>query len=63
MPRITFLKRLLDDERGSAAVEYGLICAMIVIAMVGALATVGSETITMWDNVSDKTTEAMNESQ
>jgi pilus assembly protein Flp/PilA len=43
---------LLRDERAATAVEYGLIIAMIVLAMIGALNFLASTTTTMWNNVS-----------
>ncbi len=52
------LKRLMLDERGATAVEYGLIAALIVIAMLAALQGVANETINMWDNVESKMSDA-----
>ena len=46
------LKAILDDRSGATAVEYGLIAALIVIAMIGALNTFANETINMWGRVS-----------
>ena len=43
---------LLRDEKAATAVEYGLIVAMIVLAMIGALRLVAGSTTTMWNNVS-----------
>ena len=51
--------RLLRDDRGATAIEYGLIVALIVIAMLAALGGVGGETGGLWGNVADKATEAM----
>jgi len=45
---------LLKDQRGATAVEYGLILAMIFLAMVGALTLVASTTTEMWNNVSEQ---------
>ena len=45
------LGRLVRDERGATAVEYGLIVALIVIAMIGALTQVAGSTINMWVEV------------
>ena len=58
MSLITFLKLLGTDERGATAVEYGLIVSLIVIAMIGALNGVASETIDMWSEVKTKTEDA-----
>jgi len=51
------LKRLIRDTRAATAVEYGLIIAMVVLAMIAALQDVANEIITMWEDVeSDVTT-------
>ena len=42
---------LFHDDRGATAVEYGLIVAMIVIAMISALQQFANETISMWSHV------------
>lgn len=43
---------LLGCERGATAVEYGLILAMVVLAILTALHSVATKTTGMWDNVS-----------
>ncbi len=47
------LRKIFEDEAGATAVEYGLICSLIVIAMVSALNNFASTTINMWNNVSE----------
>ncbi|WP_419808411.1 Flp family type IVb pilin [Sphingomonas sp.] len=42
----------MTDSKAATAVEYGLIVAMIFLAMVGGFRAVGSQTILMWSNVS-----------
>ena len=37
-----FLVRLIRDERGATAIEYGLIAALIAIAAVSVMGTVGA---------------------
>lgn len=49
-----FFRKLLTAERGATAVEYGLIIAMIVLAMVGMLTEVASKTNGMWNNVANE---------
>lgn len=44
---------IFKDQRGATAVEYGLILALIFLAMIGALTSVTSETIEMWNYVSE----------
>ena len=46
------LRRLLADQGGATAIEYGLIAALIVVAMVGALSSLGGGVGGMWTNVS-----------
>jgi pilus assembly protein Flp/PilA len=48
MRLFTKLKR---DERGATAVEYGLILALIVLAILGALTGFANKSIEMWGNV------------
>jgi pilus assembly protein Flp/PilA len=52
------LPRVLRDSRGATAIEYGLIVALIVIAMIVALKNLASTTIGMWNNVSTKVDQA-----
>ena len=47
------LRRLLADQGGATAIEYGLIAALIVVAMVGALASLGGGSMGMWTNIAD----------
>jgi pilus assembly protein Flp/PilA len=51
-------RSLAADCKGATAVEYGLILAMIVIAMIVSLSTVANVTIDMWNNVNTKVTQA-----
>jgi pilus assembly protein Flp/PilA len=47
-------RELLRDPRGATAVEYGLICALIVLVMLTGLYVLAGTTISMWNNVSAK---------
>ena len=47
------LRRLFDDRRAATAVEYGLILALIVLTIVGALSSFGSSTRGMWGFVAN----------
>jgi pilus assembly protein Flp/PilA len=38
------LRRFVVDERGATAIEYGLICAMIAVVVIGISATGGALT-------------------
>lgn len=48
------LLSLFKDERGATAVEYGLILAMVFLAMIGALQTFAGTSIGMWNHVATK---------
>jgi pilus assembly protein Flp/PilA len=50
------LLRIIKDQQGATAVEYGLILALIFLAMVGALTTVASTTTNMWNHVATEVT-------
>ena len=47
---------LIKDQRGATAVEYGLILAMVFIAMMVGIASVGSANSGMWNYVSQQVT-------
>jgi pilus assembly protein Flp/PilA len=49
-------RELGGDERGATAVEYGLILALIFLAMVGALVSFGQGTIELWNHVTEQVT-------
>ena len=36
------LKTFANDERGATAIEYGLICALIAVFLIGALSALGT---------------------
>ena len=46
------LRKLGADRRGATAIEYGLIVALIAIAMMGGLKTLGGGANGMWGNLS-----------
>ena len=48
------LARLMRDRRGTTAIEYGLIAALIIISMMVALKNFASGSVNMWNNVSTK---------
>ncbi|WP_082662931.1 MULTISPECIES: Flp family type IVb pilin [unclassified Sphingopyxis] len=53
------IARLLRSTKAATAVEYGLILALIFMAALGAISTVGQSAITMWNNVSSSANDAM----
>ena len=53
------LRRLLTDRKGATAIEYGLIAALIVIAMMGALSRLGGGAGGMWSNLANTASDKM----
>ncbi|MCY7338723.1 MAG: Flp family type IVb pilin [Sphingomonas bacterium] len=50
----TLTRRLRSDKRGATAIEYGLIAALIVIAMLAGLGTLGGGSGGMWTTMANK---------
>jgi pilus assembly protein Flp/PilA len=53
------LRRLLAGERGATAIEYGLIAALIAVAMTSALGALGGGAGGMWTKISNDVQDAM----
>lgn len=53
-----FIQKLVAEEKGATAVEYGLILALIFLACVGAITGVANSTSGMWNNVAATANEA-----
>ncbi|MCV0383665.1 MAG: Flp family type IVb pilin [Erythrobacter sp.] len=53
-----FLRQLARDQKGATAVEYGLILALVFLAMLGAVQAFGRNAIAIWDGTSTKIVEA-----
>ena len=47
-----FFDKLLRDEQGATAIEYGLIAALIAVAAITAMQSLGSELQTTFSTVS-----------
>ncbi len=62
MTSAKILKSLLRDERGTSAIEMGLICALIVLAMMTALNGFANENDRSWTLVSQKVADAVQRS-
>ena len=45
------IQRLLRDEGGATAVEYAMICAMLVLVIMTTVQGVASQTNIMWNRV------------
>ena len=50
--------KLFRDTRGATAIEYGLIVALVVIALIAALLEFAHTSLDMWDNIADKVIKA-----
>jgi len=48
------LRRLPDDQKGATAIEYGLIAALIAIALMGGLRSLGGGAGGMWTNIASQ---------
>jgi pilus assembly protein Flp/PilA len=48
---LSTLARLLNDENGATAIEYGLIAALIAVAAVTVLGTVGTNLTSVFSTV------------
>ncbi len=49
-----FFNQLIKDESGATAIEYGLIAALIAVAAITAMGTLGNELSTTFTTVSDE---------
>lgn len=45
--------KIVRNDRGATAVEYGLIAALMTLALIGALGSTGSNTGEKWNGVSN----------
>jgi len=50
---VKFLK-LIKNNKGATAIEYGLIAALIAVAAIGAMQGIGTKLSTTFNNVSNK---------
>lgn len=48
------MSRIIRDRRGATAIEYGLILAFVVIAMIVGLTALANSTTGMWNTVDNK---------
>jgi pilus assembly protein Flp/PilA len=53
------LRRLLADQGGATAVEYGLIAALICVAAIGGISSLGGGANGMWGNLSSTVQNSM----
>jgi pilus assembly protein Flp/PilA len=48
-----FFQKLKKDQKGATAIEYGLIAALIAVAAIGAMQTLGTKLTTTFNKVSN----------
>lgn len=48
-----FVTRFLNDESGATAIEYGLIAALIAVAAITAMSSLGDNLTNTFNNVSN----------
>ena len=53
------LRKLGANQRGATAIEYGLICALIAVAAIGALEGLGGGVDGMWGKISNEVSNNM----
>ncbi len=51
-------RKMLKNEKGATAIEYGLIAALIAVAAIGAMSTLGGNLKTTFNSVSDNLTQS-----
>jgi pilus assembly protein Flp/PilA len=50
---INAITKFMKDENGATAIEYGLIAALVAVAIVGALSTLGTGLTNMFTSVNN----------
>ena len=53
-----FLKSFVKNESGATAIEYGLIAALIAVAIITAVTTMGTDLAALFTGISGKLTAA-----
>jgi len=55
-----FIRRLIADQAGTSAVEYGVIAMLIAVALAGTMLSLGNEVETQYDTISTQYENANN---
>lgn len=50
---MSFVRKLVKNSKGATAIEYGLIAALIAVAAIGAMSTLGSKLTTTFNGVAN----------
>ncbi|WP_037538377.1 Flp family type IVb pilin [Sphingomonas sp. PR090111-T3T-6A] len=51
---VRIIGKLTSDQRGGTAIEYGLICALIVLAIMGSVQLFASKAVGMLNHVANE---------
>lgn len=51
---LDFGKRLLNDEEGATAIEYGLLAALISVGIIVAVSSIGGQIADAFDSIDDQ---------
>ena len=54
MKALNFARRLWNDEEGATAIEYGLLAALVAVALITVLGTMSGELEATFQNVQDE---------
>ena len=54
------LRKLCADQGGATAIEYGLIAALIAVACISGMSTLGGGTNGLWGKIDDRVVTATN---
>lgn len=52
-------RKLRSDRRGATAIEYGLIAALIAVAAIGGMSSLGGGSNGMWGRLDNRVADAM----
>lgn len=63
MKMMRLASRLWKDEEGATAIEYGLLAALISVAIIGAVSTIGTQLNTTLTTIGDELTTANTEEE
>jgi pilus assembly protein Flp/PilA len=55
---LAVFSKLMRDESGATAIEYGLIAALISVVIIGVLTTIGGDLVTVFTSVVNGLTNA-----
>lgn len=47
----TFLSKFASDESGATAIEYGLICALVAVALIGSISSLAPKISAVFEKV------------